>query len=394
MEEEAAIMPMDRETQLRLVNLRDDTGVLSLYVNADPKQEGSQPPWRNRLEQGVKRLLESVDGPTRGALDRRLHDLELEIEQLVRPGSPGIGRALFVPLSNGELFNVEMQTPLTDRVALAPRAHITPMFAAWAEGSPMGIAVVDGNGMRILDSRFGRCEELSGLVFELDTDEWREMEGPVNAATTWGQGSQSSVSQRDLFDLRVTEHLTKFLSAAHTSLEAHVTALGWEFLVVTGEPELVEAASKSLSSSLKTEVVGAQHVLGQRSPAKIQEVLTPDMLHARHRRDERLAADFAEAPPKAALGSTQVLEALQGGRVDRLLFERDSVWSGARIPAGTVLSDGIVPDDPDVATAVAEAQLGEQMIEMALATDASVSILSDDVRLPEPSGGVGAFLRW
>src|SRR5690625_1899064 len=101
-EEEAAIMPMDRETQLRLVNLRDDTGVLSLYVNADPKQEGSQPPWSNRLEQGIKRLLESVDGPTRGALDRRLHELELEIEQFVRPGSSGIGRALFVPLSNGE----------------------------------------------------------------------------------------------------------------------------------------------------------------------------------------------------------------------------------------------------------------------------------------------------
>ncbi len=94
------------------------------------------------------------------------------------------------------------------------------------------------------------------------------------------------------------------------------------------------------------------------------------------------------------MGSTPVLEALQSGRVDRLLFERDSVWSGQRIPAGAVLADGIDQGDPDVATAVAEAQLGEQMIGMALATDASVSILGDEVRLPEPAGGVGAFLRW
>ncbi|WP_155830008.1 VLRF1 family aeRF1-type release factor [Glycomyces tenuis] len=387
-------MPMDRETRLRLVNLRDDTGVLSLYVNADPRQEGSQPPWKNRLEQGVRRLLESVDGPTRSVLGRRLHDLELEIERLVRPGAPGVGRAMFVPLGDGEVFGVEMQTPLTDRVALAPRSHIAPMFAAWAEGSPSGIAVVDGHGMRILDSRFGVCEEISGLAFELDTAEWREMAGPVNAAGAWGNGQQSSVSQRDLFDFRIAEHLAKFLAAAHTSLEAHVAAFGWEFLVLTGEPELVDAASKSLSNALKTEVVSARHVLGQLSPAKIQEVLAPEMARARHRRDERLAADFAEAPPKAAMGSTPVLEALQSGRVDRLLFERDSVWSGQRIPAGAVLADGIDQGDPDVATAVAEAQLGEQMIGMALATDASVSILGDEVRLPEPAGGVGAFLRW
>jgi hydrogenase maturation factor len=34
------------------------------------------------------------------------------------------------------------------------------------------------------------------------------------------------------------------------------------------------------------------------------------------------------------------------------------------------------------------------MIEMALASDAGVSILSDSVRLDEKAGGVGAFLRW
>ncbi|WP_156926128.1 VLRF1 family aeRF1-type release factor [Glycomyces arizonensis] len=387
-------MPMDRETRLRLVNLRDDTGVLSLYINADPQQEGSKPPWRNRFEQSVKRLLESVDAPTRGVLDRRLHDMELEIEEFMRPGSSGIGRALFVPLSDGETFSVAMQTPLTDRVALARRSHITPMFAAWAEGSPMGIAVVDGRGMRILDSRFGRCEEISGLAFELDTDEWREMAGPVRSRGAWGNGQQTMATQRDLFDFRIAEHLARFLAAAHTSLESHVNAFGWEILVVTGEPELVDAASKSLSNSLKAEVVAAQQVVGQLSAAQIQQTLADEMARARHRRDERLAADFAEAPPKAAMGSTQVLDALQTGRVDRLLFERDSVWSGQRIPPGAVLADGIVQDDPDAATAVAQAQLGEQMIDMAFSTDASVSILSDEARLPEQAGGVGAFLRW
>lgn len=388
-------MPMDRETQLRLVKLRDDTGVLSLYVNADPRQEGSTPPWKTRLDQGLKQLLDSVDNGTRSALGRRVEEMKLDIEQLVRPGAPGIGRALFVGLASGQTYSVEMQTPLTDRVVLAPRSHIAPMFGAWAEGSPIGIAVVDGKGMRLLDSRFGRCEEISGLHFALDTAEWRVMKGPSATRSAWGgRDGISANNQHDLFDYRIAEHLQKFLAAAHSTLEEHAATFGWELLVISGEPELVEASSKSLRNGFKAEVVPSQLVLSQSTPAQIQQSLATEVTAARAARDRRLIDDFAESPRKTVAGSEAVLDALQGGRVDRLVIERDSVWSGRRIPDGTVLADSIAPGEPELATAIADAQLGEAMIEMALASDARVSILSDGVQLDEKAGGVGAFLRW
>jgi hypothetical protein len=388
-------MPMDRETQLRLVKLRDDTGVLSLYVNADPRQEGSTPPWKTRLDQGLKQLLESVDNGTRSGLGRRLEEMKLDLEQLVRPGAPGIGRALFVGLASGQTYRVEMQTPLTDRIALAPRSHIAPMFGAWAEGSPTGIAVVDGKGMRLLDSRFGKCEEVSGLHFELDTAEWRVMKGPSATRSAWGgRDGISANNQHDLFDYRIAEHLQKFLAAAHSTLEEHVATFGWELLVISGEPELVEASTKSLHNGFKAQVVPSQLVLSQSTPAQVQQALAPEIAAARAARDAQLIADFNESPRKTVAGSEAVIDALQGGRVDRLVMERDSVWSGRRIPDGTVLADSIAPGEPEVAAAIADAQLGEAMIEMALASDARVSILSDGVRLDEQAGGVGAFLRW
>ncbi|THV28463.1 VLRF1 family aeRF1-type release factor [Glycomyces paridis] len=379
-------MPMDRETQLKLVNLRDDTGVLSLYVNADPRQEGSTPPWKTRLELGVKQLLEAVDNGTRSLLGRRVEEMKLDIEQLVRPGEPGVGRALFVALESGRSYRVAMQTPLVDRVALAPRSHISPMFGAWAEGSPVGIAVVDRKGMRLLDSRFGRCEEISGLAFELDTSEWRVMKGPGS------HGGANSYTQHDLFDFRVAEHLQKFLAAAHTTLTDHVSTFGWELLVVTGDPDLVEAATKELRNGFKAEVVASKLVLSQATPAQIEEALAPEIGAARAQRDGKLAAEFAEGRPRTALGSEEVLDALQEGRVDRLLIERDSVWSGRLIPEGSVLADAMAPGEPELATAIADAQLGEAMIEMALSSDARVSILSGG--LGEKIGGVGAMLRW
>jgi hypothetical protein len=321
--------------------------------------------------------------------------MKLDIEQLVRPGAPGVGRALFVGLASGNSYNVEMQTALTDRIALGPRTHIAPMFGAWAAGSPVGIAVVDGKGMRILDTRFGKCEEISGLHFALDTDEWRVMKGPGASHSAWGgRDGYISSNQQDLFDYRIAEHLQKFLAAAHSTLEEHVATFGWDMLVVSGEPELVEAASKSLRNGFKADVVASQRVLSQSTPAQIQQVLAPEIAAARADRDQRLVNDFTESPRKTVAGSEATLEALQGARVDRLVIERDSMWSGRRIPEGTVLADSIAPGEPELAAAIADAQLGEAMIEMALASDAQVSVLSEDVRLDEKTGGVGAFLRW
>jgi peptide subunit release factor 1 (eRF1) len=165
-------------------------------------------------------------------------------------------------------------------------------------------------------------------------------------------------------------------------------------LVVSGEPELVEAASKSLGNGVKAEVVASQYVLSQSTPAQIQQVLAPEIAAARAERDRRLVADFTESPRKTVAGSEAVIDALQGARVDRLVIEQDSMWSGRRIPEGTVLADSIAPGESDLAAAIADAQLGEAMIEMALASDAQVSFLSEDVRLDEKAGGVGAFLRW
>jgi hypothetical protein len=388
-------MPMDRETQLKLVKLRDESGVLSLYVNADPRQEGSTPPWKTRLDQGLKQLLDAVDNGTRSLLGRRVAEMKIDLERLVRPGAPGVGRALFTALGTGESYTVEMQTPLTDRVALGPRSHIAPLLGAWAEGSPVGIVVVDGKGMRLLDSRFGRCEEISGLAFELDTDEWRVMKGPAAVQSAYG-GRDGFVSsnQQDLFDYRVAEHLQKFLAAAHSTLEEHIKTFGWELLVVSGDPELVEASCKSLSSAVKADVVASRLVLSQSTPAQIQRALAPEIAAARAARDARLIADFTESPRTTVASSEAVLEALQGARVDRLVIERDSVWSGRRIPEGAVLADAIAPGESEFAAAVADAQLGEAMIEMALASDARVSILSDGVGLGKEAGGVGAFLRW
>jgi peptide subunit release factor 1 (eRF1) len=223
------------------------------------------------------------------------------------------------------------------------------------------------------------------------------MKGPgaARAHSSWsGRDGYSASNQHDLFDYRVAEHLQKFLAAAHSTLEEHVATFGWELLVVSGEPELVEAASKSLGNGVKADVVASKHVLSQSTPAQIQQVLAPEIAAARSERDRQLVADFTESPRKTVAGSEAVLEALQGARVDRLVIERDSVWSGQRIPEGAVLADAIAPGEPETAAAIADAQLGEAMIEMALASDAGVSILSDSVRLDEKAGGVGAFLRW
>ncbi|WP_156937737.1 VLRF1 family aeRF1-type release factor [Haloglycomyces albus] len=389
-------MPMDAQTRRRLVSMYDDLGVLSIYVNADPKQEATQPPWATRVEHGLKRLVESTDNELRKTLVKRLDSLSIDLERLVRPSSPGRGRALFVALSDGETVNVEMQNALTDRIALSNRAHISPMVGAWAEGSPAGVVVVDGKGMRVLDHRFCMSEEIDELEFILDTGEWRKLQGPVKARSfAGGRTTQSSSPQYDLFDYKVAEHLQKFLAATHTTLSHYAERYGWEYIVISGEPELVEATTKHFDKNrIKPKVVPSQLVLGHFTAPQVGDAVAPELAAARQNRDDALIERYMEAPRRRAAGSEQVLEALQEGRVERLLLERDSVWSGQTISPGYVLADGIAIEDEEQAKAVEKARLGEEMIESAVASDAEVAILGGNSKLPEDTTGVAALLRW
>lgn len=389
----------DRTALRGLAGLADELGVLSVYVTADPREEsGPRPAWQVRVRGELAALVEraKADGPRRRwvALTERLARLHTDLAELLDAATPGLGRALFVPVGRDEVHGVSLQVPMVGPVVCEPTACVRPLIAAWQAHGPAGVLGVSGDGVRVLELRFGQVREVAVLAYTSTAAQRRELAGPPAANPAL---DQRSAAQRDLFDRREDEHLARFLRSAGPRVAAYAAELDWADLVVTGDPRLVAATVAGLPASAPP-VLRLDHVVGALPGPRVGAAVGEELDAVRRQRGHRLAEqarDAALAGGPATVGLGDTLGALHEGRVAHLLLDGDGRWCGSRTPDGRLVPAGEVPPGATAEGLVAERRLGERMIELAFRDGAAVTVLDPGAAEPlEANDGVAALLRW
>lgn len=393
-------MSLDWSTLREVANLTDDIGVLSIYVNREPQAlaESNSAPWEIRMRQQLGQLQERLRqrGPRDHwrALVERVDSLAMELNDLVSPTASGRGGALFAQVAGDQVRTLSLQVPLPDKVGLGPHACLRPLLSAWSTASPAGVVTVSAEGLRLLDLRLGQAEVVGSIPYLTEVPEQDRLHGPAadNPALP-----QQSVNQRDLFERRETDKLTRFLRGLGPQVSEHVHHRNWEFLVVTGDPELVRAVTEGLPR-LPAEVIPLDHPVNTLPPPKVAALVEPALNEARERNRRELAEQArsnALAANSGATGLGETLGALRQGRVDHLLMATDGEWVGSRGPDGFLVPEGEIAPTGDPADMVPEPHLDDRMIEMALQQGARVTMLAPPEAEPlAQAGGIGAILRW
>lgn len=380
-------------------SLRDRYGVLSVYVDADPREQAAaRPGWVVAVENGLREVRErakaSGDRARWRALVDRLDELEPEIAALLDARRPGRGRALFATVEGGMTRTIGVHVPLRDGVALDEIPHLTPLVAAFDRGRPVGILVVSHSDVRVLEHRLGLVDELATISLEPDTSEWREMKGPAAANPAL---AQHAAPQRDRFERRLDEHRLRALEDALGSLGSLASRQEWESAVVGGDRRLADRLADALENGHLAVTVVDRNLHGF-AATEVADAVRPELEAARNRRESDLvsrARDAALSGNAGALGIADVLGALQEGRVGHLLLAEGREHAGVRAPDGRLLPAGVsLPGLADEALEPVDS-LTAHMVERALATDAHVTVVSPPAaeQLAE-SDGVAALLRW
>lgn len=389
------MMKLDREGILTLCQLRDPTGVVSLYVGATPdRQSHTEPEWAIALRNALKAMRAQVkeQGPRERstALERRLETLDETIEWLSDPKQHGRGRAAFAPVEAEAVYRLDIQMPLPDEAVMQDTAYIRPLVAAFAKGRPSGVAVVDRSGVRLLEWAFGEAMELGRYDFTDRSDEWRELKGPAGANPAL---DQQTAPQRQLFEERLDEHRVKFLKTVAQELEGRIKESGWDHLVVAGE-KMAQPFTDALPTNHGLEIIRTEHEWRQFSAPEIADAVRPLLREAHERREVSLvssARDSALGGGHGAVGLADTLAALAEGRVQHLIFDDRIDPAGVRDADGRLWADqahadGDVTDEP---------MLVERMVERALETSADVTPVGEQAaEILADHDGVAAVLRW
>ncbi|MGJ6963103.1 VLRF1 family aeRF1-type release factor [Streptosporangium sp. G11] len=371
--------------------MSDELGVLSFYVNVDPREDtDARPAWRIRLGNELADLRDRVaadpDRTRRTAVLKRLGELDGDLQLLLGPSGTGVGRVMFTPVGGDEVRTFSFQLPVVDQVVLEPTAYVRPLVNAVETALPAGLVVVSRDGLRVIDYRYGHAEEVDRARFDVESG-WREMRGAAPSEL-----SQQGPSQRDKFERRVEDNVARLVRGAASRVTGQAATRDWTVVVLIGDVQLI----KILDGELTGDVIQVDAVVDSLSAVKVAEYVEPQLRDARTRFGTGLvtrARDAALSGGRGALGLRDTVKALNESRVARLLLDEGREWSGKRAAEGLLYPPDETPQDG--LTLVEEPRMGECMIERALDIDAEVTVL--DGRASEALAdvdGIGAILRW
>jgi hypothetical protein len=381
-----------------VVHLRDDIGVLSLYVGIDPAAEAKVwPPWGIELDAGLRSLRDELhdegDHKRWVAFDRRLAALAPARARLVDAHGRGRGRALFAAIGSGETYTLAVQAALPTKVMLGDVAHVVPLLRV-DDGHPRGFVLVGRDRVRMLETRLGEVVELAAFDVEPFVVDGPERKGPAAANPL---RAQQTVPQRERYERHVEAGHHRLLGQAAERISHVALERGWELGVVAGDPRGGRPVTDALAAAgIEVELVDRNLV--ELEPMHALAELAPVLSVSADRRDctrVRRARDAAATGGRGAVGLAGVLGALGEGRVEQLLLGGDRTIRGALGPNGELVPVGIPPAGIPEAELRPEPLFADRIVLHALETGARVSVVGGEAASElADSDGVAALLRW
>ena len=383
---------LDDEALLDLSRRTTALGVLSVYVNADPvgSWDATAIDVKNRYRELQRRVRE--DGPagrSRGVV-AALERLGPEVEHLTSPAEPGRGRVLFAALGGDWDVRLDSQMAVPNRVVLDDGPFVHPLLELLDEGRPAGVVLVSPADAALLEWRLGRLQPLSRLDQE-------EVEAPHERAGQIGGGppGQFHTPMLEHRQARQRDWTQRFLDRVADVAATMAGERRWERILVSGGERWTEPVAVKFPAPLHDKVIRDARVLTGLDDGGLLAAVT-EQLHEDHvSREWRLLEQVRDAglSQAGALGLSQVVAALNAGRVAHLVYDPEVRYTGSVGADGALYADEEVGAGNEAATA--EPRLTERLVERALSTRARVSPVEGAADGVLGDGaGIRALLRW
>lgn len=389
-----AIEWLDQDSLWALSRRTDRLGVLSVYVNTDPRRDpnlqGAAIDVKNRFRELQSRIVGDIGAKEGREVIAALERLREQVEDLTSPPASGRSRIVFAALDSGWMLRLESAMPVTNRVVLGDTPFIHPLLELLDEGRAAGVVLISAQEARVLEWRAGALQLLRRI-------EQPYVQAPHERAGQIGGGpdGQFNTPMREQRQARDRDRMLQFLDRV-----ADVTAdlagyRGWERILVSGGERWTEPAVARFPRALRDKVFADARIFNGRNDVELAAAVT-EWVHDQHAEHERQLLEHVRdvaGSGRAALGLSEVTAVLNAGRAAHLVYDPQVRYQGTVGADGTLYGGDEV--GPNASPVTAEPRLTERLVERALMTGARISPVDGaaDAGLKDAEG-VAALLRW
>jgi hypothetical protein len=363
--------------------------VISVHARTDPRDPANtsaSPAWLIELRNGLRAITDQLEaGDDR---DSRLEFRELRprIEKELTELTPG-DRARSVSVifdADGTSRRFSSQLPLRRDVTVADtKPFVSPLVDIADRGAPVGVVLVGGDLIRLVQIEQAEPIEPENSIFELTLGDWRPFGGTAGGSPSRGL---MGTSHEEHYRARVEAQRDRLFDTAATEVAMRLEALGWDRVVVAAEGQVASRFRHALPALVSDRVIAEAdlNLVGGELNV-IADAVEPLIDKAWQQRSDalaELATGRAKSGGAATLGPQETFGVLAEGRVDHLLIDPDHNFA----PAASMIPESI--GGPS-------SMLGERAVEAAIATSARVTSMSvEESAALRDADGMAALLRY
>lgn len=312
-----------------LAELRNDAGIVSVYIKLDPKLRFKRNQATTKFQGEAVRFARNASELQRDALDREKPRIMSFLESRDFPGRT---LAVFASEPAGVWQVVGLDVMVPTAITVDKRAEVQPLVRLLDENPRVVVCVVqrDRAAIYIVEGGAVRAEsDIDSVV-----PGWHDQGG-------WSQAR----FQRHI-EFHAAVHLDKVVDA----LEEAAASLGEASLVIGGVEDVTAKLMKRLPDSLGRRVTGTfqvdfKHETADETMERARTVWVESERQSEVAMVEGLAADAA-AGGRAVLGVRDTVAALLEGRVHELVVADGAEASGQECTACGYLAADEVPRCP------------------------------------------------
>lgn len=246
----------------------DPKKVFSIYLNMDPRDPDEQGgEWKIKLKNALNDLAKETKESDSHEEKNQSKEIRKKVEDEVYGKEPELKRSLllFATADEDLWFSETLNIPVTTEFHWQNRPQIEQLEELVSQYPYTGILVFQQDQAQMIETEVGKVLETNYYKLNLDTDEWRQHQGPQG--DDWTQGG----AQRDAFKERVAAHQQRWFKSIAETVEKKMKKQGWKQLWLVGEQDEIEPLTTYFNQKIDKTV--PRNLLNRKTENILTEVL-------------------------------------------------------------------------------------------------------------------------
>lgn len=241
----------DKIKELKNIQYEDPKKVFSMYLNTDPKSpEQQKGEWKIHLKNALKDLADATKDSDSHEEKNQSKTIREKIEKEVYGKEPELKRSmiLFATADEDLWFSETLHIPVETEFHWE-NAPVLNQLESLEQSYPYtGIIVIQQDEATVLETEIGTLMDQTHYSLDMNTDDWREHQGPQGDDFTQGG------SKKDEYEDRVEANQQRWFKSLVSTLEKKAKDKGWEQIYLVGEKDEIDALQSYFNKKIDKKI--------------------------------------------------------------------------------------------------------------------------------------------